>query len=141
MLTKVYDPDRNYAATNQLFYELTGPTCLDCSQNAANPTYQAFDNSTIQSNQYFNAFNRDGIANSIEPQPFMAPPPRSADYRSNFVANAPNVNFLMVPVDLNGETRNPWRYDASSTNRHNSDSFDLWAVYTVGKKTFTNGNW
>jgi len=141
MLTKVFDPDRNYAITNQLFYELTGPTCLDCAPNVPNPTYQAFDNSTIKSNEYFNAFNRDGVANSIEPKPFLSPPPKSADYRSNLVANAPNVNFLIVPVSLGDNSLNPWRYDSSSTNRHNTDSYDLWAVFTVGNKTITNGNW
>lgn len=136
LLTKVYDPNRNYAATNPLFYELTGPT-----YDANTIQYTCFDGSVIKSNEYYVAFNRADIANSIEPQPFLSPPPRSADYKSNFVPGAPNVNFLMVPVDLNGETKNPWRYDASSTNRHNTDSFDLWAVFTVGNKTVTNGNW
>lgn len=136
MLTKVYDPNRSYAMTNQLFYELTAPT-YDANANQ----YTCFDGSVLTSNEYFKAFNRDGIANSVEPQPFLSPPPKSTDYKSNFVADAPNVNFLIVPVDLNGEIRNPWRYDASSTNRHNTDSFDLWAVFTVGSQTITNGNW
>ena len=136
MLTKAYDPDRNYAITNQLCYELTGPT-----YDANNIQYTCFDGSVVKSNEYFTAFNRADIANSIEPRPFLSPPPKSIDYKSNFVANAPNVNFLIVPVDLNGNTLNPWRYDASSTNRHNTDSFDLWAVFTVGNKTVTNGNW
>jgi prepilin-type N-terminal cleavage/methylation domain-containing protein len=133
---KVYDPDRNYAATNQLFYELTGPSYDDNLKR-----YVCFDGSYVSTNEFAIAFNREGVANSIEPKPFLAPPPKSADYKSNFVANAPNVNFLMVPVDLSGETRNPWRYDATSTNRHNTDSFDLWAVFSVGNKIVTNGNW
>jgi len=37
---------------------------------------------------------------------------------------------------------NFWHYDCSSPNRHNRDSFDLWAVFTVGRgQTITNGNW
>jgi prepilin-type N-terminal cleavage/methylation domain-containing protein len=135
-LKTVADPDRNYAATNQLFYELTGPT-----YDANNNSYTAFDGSVIQSNEYFNAFNRDGVANSIEPRDFFNPPPKNTSYHSNFVQNAQGANVLVVPVDWQQGQINPWRYDSSSTNRHNSESFDLWAVFTVGSKTVTNKNW
>ncbi len=128
--------DRMSAATNQLFYELTGP-----SYDAANNQYTAFDSSIITSNQYFTAFNRNGVLNSIEPKRFYTPPPKPLDYKSNFVAAAANANVLIVPVDFQGNPMNPWHYDSSSTNRHNSESFDLWAVFTVGSKTVTNGNW
>src|SRR6185312_16629809 len=100
---KVYDPDRNYAITNQLFYELTGPT-----YDANNNQYTCFDGSIIKSNDYFNAFNREGIANSIEPAPYLSPPPKNADYKSNFVANAPSANFLIVPVSWGDNSLNPW---------------------------------
>ncbi|MDB6059443.1 MAG: hypothetical protein JWO95_3287 [Verrucomicrobiales bacterium] len=128
--------DRASAGTNQLFYELTGPT-YDVAKNQ----YTAFDGSLVASNEYFNAFNRNGVLNSIEPQRFYNPPPKAVQYKSNFVANAVNVNVLTVPVDFQGSPNNPWRYDSSSTNRHNIESFDLWAVFTVGSKTVTNGNW
>lgn len=131
--------NRMSAATNQLFYELTGPICID--PKVPNPIYQAFDNSMVKSNEYFRAFNRNGVLNSIEPRKFYNPPPKATDYRKGFIANAPNVNVLMVPVDFQGNVNNPWRYDSSSTNRHNNGSFDLWAVYTVGNKVKTNGNW
>jgi|GEM_PF-296678 len=41
---------------------------------------------------------------------------------------------------------NFWHYDASSPNRHNMSSYDLWAEFVVGKKNgdwiyVTNGNW
>ncbi len=41
---------------------------------------------------------------------------------------------------------NFFHYDASSANRHNMSSYDLWAEYVVGKKNgdwiyVTNGNW
>jgi prepilin-type N-terminal cleavage/methylation domain-containing protein len=130
------DPERPYAATNQLFYELTGPT-YDANANQ----YTLFDTSVIKSNEYFAAFNREGVANSIEPQAFYNPPPKAADYKSNYVGIAQTANVLTVPVDYLPNQINAWRYDSSSTNRHNSDSFDLWAVFTVGKRTVTNKNW
>jgi prepilin-type N-terminal cleavage/methylation domain-containing protein len=136
LLKGATDPDRPLAATNQLFYELTGPTW-----DEGNKQYTAFDGSIIQSNEYYNAFNRVGVANSIEPKMYFKPPPKAGDYKSNFVANAQNVNVLMVPVDLQNNIMNPWRYDASSSLRHNSGSFDLWAVFSVGNKLVTNGNW
>lgn len=127
---------RASAGTNQLFYELTGPT-----YDTANNQYTAFDGSILKSNEYFNAFNRNGVLNSIEPQRFYNPPPKAVQYKSNFVENVANANVLTVPVDFQGNPNNPWRYDSSSTNRHNMESFDLWAVFTVGKNTVTNGNW
>jgi prepilin-type N-terminal cleavage/methylation domain-containing protein len=136
LLTKVYDPDRVYAATNQLFYELTGPT-----YDANNDTYTAFDGSVIKGKEYIKAFNRDGVANSIEPRNFYNPPPRPVSYSSNYIAASKNANVLTVPVELQQGQINAWRYDSSSTNRHHSDAFDLWAVYTVGKKTKTSQNW
>jgi prepilin-type N-terminal cleavage/methylation domain-containing protein len=36
---------------------------------------------------------------------------------------------------------NPWRYDSSSTNRHNLDSYDLWVDILVGGKTNRISNW
>lgn len=36
---------------------------------------------------------------------------------------------------------NPWRYDCSSTNRFNSDGFDLWIDIVVGGKTNRISNW
>ncbi len=135
-LTKVSDPDRIYAATNQLFYELTGPT-----YDAKKVGYVSYDTSFISSINYFAAFNREGVANSIEPRKFYNPPPKAADYKSNYVDSAPDANVLIVPVDLVPNAINAWRYDSSSTNRHNTDSFDVWAVFKVGDKIVTNGNW
>lgn len=139
LMVKDPSPDRPYAGTNQLYYELTGPTYVN--DDPKNPAYKAFDTSLIRSNDYYMAFNREGVRNSIEPRPFYNPPPKAVDYRSNFVSNVQNANVLMVPVDFQGNANNPWRYDSSSTNRHNSESFDLWAVFTVGGKNITNGNW
>jgi hypothetical protein len=131
-----FSDNRMSAATNQLFYELTGPT-----YDTANGQYTAFDGSIIKTNEYSTAFNREGVLNSIEPKRFYNPPPKQVEYKSNFVASAANANVLLVPVDLNGDVNNPWHYDSSSTNRHNSDSFDVWAVFSVGSKIVTNGNW
>jgi len=38
-------------------------------------------------------------------------------------------------------TVNAWLYDSSSTNRHNMATFDIWAVYNIGNRIITNGNW
>lgn len=77
---------------------------------------------------------------------------------------ATHLEGLVVPVDMvqvddpgnknatspatmpRATTTNFWHYDASSTNRHNIDSFDLWAEFVTGRKGggwvyVTNGNW
>jgi prepilin-type N-terminal cleavage/methylation domain-containing protein len=141
LTAKVYDPDRNYAATNPLLYELTGPTYISDKNDPNYNSYRTFDNSYTSSNDYFTAFNREGVFNSIEPRSFYTPLPTANAYQGGFVPNAASAKALMVPVDLNGNLANTWRYDSSSTNRHNSDSYDLWAVYTVGSKTMSNVNW
>ena len=80
-------------------------------------------------------FKRDGIVNSLAAKPFYSPndgelKPIEAD-----------IQVLVVPVELEPGQINPWRYDASSTNRHNPDSYDLWAEISIGGKTKIIGNW
>jgi hypothetical protein len=36
---------------------------------------------------------------------------------------------------------NPWFYDASSTNRNNPESFDLWSEYKTRDGNKVIGNW
>ncbi|MGZ4962349.1 MAG: type II secretion system protein [Limisphaerales bacterium] len=135
MMVRDGNPDRPYAATNQLFYELTS-----CTYTAG--VYTTYNGNSFDTNDYKAAFARDGVLNSIEPKRFYNPPPKSGDFITMPIPNAKtNMNFLVVPVDFQGNSTNLWRYDSSSTNRHNSESFDLWAVFTVGSKTITNGNW
>jgi len=112
-----------------------------------------------------------GIANSINSQKFYTLPlePRAVPLRSNepfkpipgsdkldpnYTPDNPNagVMLLTVPVSLEKDPYNSykatptgffnsWFYDCSSTNRHNPESYDLWAIYSVGNKIVTNGNW
>jgi len=49
------------------------------------------------------------------------------------------TNQPLAHPDLAG--LNPWRYDSSSTNRHNRESYDLWVDILVGGKTNRINNW
>jgi type II secretory pathway pseudopilin PulG len=52
------------------------------------------------------------------------------------------IKFLSVRAkNPNGNDFIIWTYDCSSTNRHNHESFDLWADVKVGNGTLTIGNW
>lgn len=112
-----------------------------------------------------------GIANSMNSQKFYTLPlePRTLPVRKNepfkpipgsdkldpdYTPDNPNagVMLLTVPVLLEKDPYNgyqattanffnTWYYDCSSTNRHNPESYDLWAIYSVGNKIVTNGNW
>ena len=62
-----------------------------------------------------------------------------------------NVEILITPLPGPYDSKfaakggkkllNPWFYDASSTNRHNMETFDLWTEYKSGKDTNVIGNW
>ena len=123
-------PDRPSAATNQLFYELVGATI-----NNAQDEYTSIRGEKITSQDVDKYFHRDGIANSLEAKQFFAPK------ANRHKAIAGNVQVLVVPVDFRPGEINPWHYDASSTNRHNPDSYDLWAEVLIGGKTNIIGNW
>jgi prepilin-type N-terminal cleavage/methylation domain-containing protein len=131
------------ASTNPLIYELTGAT-----NNPTNDlgTVQVFDGAYISQNTFSNVFGRQSVANSNpdEPHSFYIPQPK--EYTNYYSAPPLNVWGLVVPVSLAGTTPNFWHYDSSSTNRHNSSSYDLWAEYISASKggsniITTNGNW
>jgi prepilin-type N-terminal cleavage/methylation domain-containing protein len=133
-----------WAATNPLLYELTGAT------NYNNGTTLAVFNSTnIMASAYQNVFNRAGVANgdALEPHNFFHPGPFPKEYA--VCATNQNTLFfsLIVPTELvQGITNNYWHYDSSTTNRHNPNSYDLWAEFSIGTKNgklliITNGNW
>ena len=123
-------PDRPSAATNQLFYELAGATI-----NAAQDEYLSIKGEKITKSDIQTYFKRDGIANSQAPKQFYA----AKENRHKAIAG--NVQVLVVPVDFRQGQVNPWHYDASSTNRHNLETYDLWAQFIVGGKTNIIGNW
>ena len=156
----VVDSSQNYAeitATNALFYELMG---VKIDTNSATLAYLAFVGGNPELNvtgvQLNNVFHREGIANSAQPNSvdqrsvsFLIPAPNQTQYKE--YGNS-GVYGLVVPVSLDWDPANPavqtppdfvnfWHYDASSANRHNMDSYDVWAVYSLGKNIVTNGNW
>jgi prepilin-type N-terminal cleavage/methylation domain-containing protein len=130
---------------NPLLYELTGAP-------VTNESFIAYDGTVIPGAAFTAAYGRGGIANSIpdETRSYYQPLPGPNDY-----AMVPNVVLtnglkqLVVPVPLTGAANevNLWHYDSSSTNRHNSSTYDLWAEYSAGKDSsgkfiyITNGNW
>jgi prepilin-type N-terminal cleavage/methylation domain-containing protein len=136
------------AATNPLFYELTGVTNTN---NGANFFVYNINNcTTVSASDYSRVFgtNRGGVANAdaVEPhnfyQPFPAPKDCAPYFQGTYQGNPEAIYGLLVPAQLaTGNTNNFWHYDSSSANRHNMSSYDLWAEYTVGSVTNTNGNW
>jgi prepilin-type N-terminal cleavage/methylation domain-containing protein len=134
------------AATNPLIYELTGAT------NLTTGYIQVFDGSpnitSGTSGNYYSVFNRASVANANpdEPHSFYIPQPK--EYTNYFASQTTNLLGLVVPVSLtnNPTFHNYWHYDASSTNRHNLSSYDLWAEYVSAGRggtniITTNGNW
>ncbi len=136
-----------YTATNPLAYELFGATNLNGGANFI-VFNSANNNNFIKELNYTNTFNRGGIANSdsVEPHNFFQPGPLPKDYAPYLKGN-PSIVGLIVPATLVGNnTNNFWHYDSSSSRRHNMQSFDLWAEFSIGSKggnptIITNGNW
>lgn len=141
-----YPPDNpNSVVTNQLFYELTGTFF-----NSNNNNFETINGTEkIADTDVKAVFFVDGFANSstdrAEVENFFTT--MKASQFAELTAN-PDVELLVVPVggpdDITtskGKKINPWRYDASSTNRHNQDSFDLWAELLIGGQTNIIGNW
>ncbi len=131
------------AAINPLIYELTGAT-----NYPTNSTIALFDGTTNTFQNFNNLFGRSVVANANpdEPHSFYIPQPK--EY-TNYDA-VTGLKGLLVPVLMVSPTgttiTNFWHYDASSTNRHNPSSYDLWAEYVSAGKggsniITTNGNW
>jgi prepilin-type N-terminal cleavage/methylation domain-containing protein len=134
-----------WAATNPLIYELTGST------NTATNTIMLFDGTNIAVGtfqSYYGGRSAVANANQDEPHNFFQTGPQPKEY-TNYAGST--LKGLVVPAPLVDALGNPiannfWHYDASSTNRHNLQSYDLWAEYVIGTKGgspifTTNGNW
>jgi prepilin-type N-terminal cleavage/methylation domain-containing protein len=141
----IYDA---YAATNPLLYELTGAT----NNPPNNPgMIQLFDGTNVPQLTFEQTYGgRSAIANAVtdpteQPPNFFQPGPQPKEY-TNYNAGSP-LKGLLVPVPIVANSPiNFWHYDASSANRHNLSSYDLWAEYITGSKNgsniiTTNGNW
>ncbi len=146
-----YPPDNtNNPAQPPLYYELGGTVA------EGNPTrsYRLLSSQeTIAKDNIRKNFNMESFMNSATTE----------DDVKNFHAqikakqkdtNSDGVVFLTVPVKGPANPLNPsrtlsgrpsqlntWRYDSSSTNRHNLESYDLWAEILIGGKTNIIGNW
>jgi prepilin-type N-terminal cleavage/methylation domain-containing protein len=138
------------AATNPLLYELTGGTNYGGSTMAVFNCSNLVVGTTNTLNTYAGTFMLTGVANGdpLEPHNFFQPGPAAKEcgpYATNGQGKV--IYGLIVPTELvPGNTNNFWHYDSSTTNRHNMNSYDLWAEFSVGNihgqlKTITNGNW
>jgi prepilin-type N-terminal cleavage/methylation domain-containing protein len=153
--TGSYPPDNtNNPALNPLFYELTG--CI--FTNSPAPTFMTLGSwEAIPAATYKRIFGVSGVQNSSRDPvnvPYTRFVPKPKQYAE--IDDADDVEILVVPFagptermligkrqgDSKGRVMlNPWRYDASSTNRHNRTTYDLWAEVQFGKNVITIGNW
>jgi prepilin-type N-terminal cleavage/methylation domain-containing protein len=134
----------SYAATNPLMYELTGATNFDGGTKLA-----VFNTNNLSATAYNNVFNRAGVANgdALEPHNFFQPGPTPKEFGVLATNQGTRFYGLIVPADLvPGNTNNFWHYDSSSSRRHNMNSYDLWAEFSIANihghvTIITNGNW
>lgn len=138
------------AAVNPLYYELTG-TVNDPSG------FSPIDGGNwISVDEVERFFNAEGFANSStdrsKVKSFLVGLNES---QRGPISSNPDVTVLLSPVEWNPKwnkyglappvpdrpTLNPWRYDASSPDRHNRQSFDLWTVIVLGDEVRIIGNW
>ena len=157
---------RKNAALNPLFYELTGAVFT----NTSGPGFMKLhDGEFVPAAEFSKAFGRSGLRNSarsrsdIDYKGFSVKEAQVAELKPEHAQTAQRIEILSVPVPsprqsaaipgypfpataLNfegptGKKINPWFYDASSTNRHNKNTFDLWAEIEVGGKPQVIANW
>jgi prepilin-type N-terminal cleavage/methylation domain-containing protein len=140
-----------YAGMNPLFYELSGAT-FDSAAGGTFTTQNKAD--SIKVNELTNAFTVKGIENSARVKKDI--PFRGVTFKLSQYADLDgfeNVQILISPLKGpydsafkkktagNPAPINPWFYDASSTNRHNQDGYDLWTEYLGPNGTIVVGNW
>lgn len=144
------------AVTNQLYYELSGTILRDpqndetfyvkdaqysITKNVANDYFRAtgFANAGqdaarvkgyltgVKASQYGEIYPGSGVQVLKLPKDWRAGDVGIRPVGGNLVGGKPNLI-------------NPWRYDASSTNRHNRNGYDLWAEIIVKGQTNIIGN-
>jgi prepilin-type N-terminal cleavage/methylation domain-containing protein len=141
-----YAAYRKALAMHPLVYELTG--CLFTNRQF----YTVGGDESITPALLKKMFEVEGIQNSqrrradIPYKGYQLKPSMYADLKRSETDNY-YVKVLAAPVlgpdVISGEIRrfSPWYYDATSTNRNNKASFDLWAEVIAGGKTNIIGNW
>ena len=127
-----FDPSRP-----PLYYELVGT-------RANNDDRVTLDGEhTINVGDINPNFGMVGFLNSQDQGETTQPKNFLPDLNSSNIGSpeGSNVRFIVFPrAGPNGEF-NPVHYDASSPDRHNPQSFDLWVDLKIGGKTVTVGNW
>lgn len=152
-ITKVSGTNRyELAGKNSLFYELSGATF----ENTGGGQFTTLNKSeSVKVSDLTTVLKVKGIENSARRKPEV--PYQKVTFRTSQyaeLAEGEDVEILIAPIkgpwDQTFEKRvksgakqyvNPWFYDASSTNRHNLESFDLWSEYLLGKDTKVISNW
>jgi prepilin-type N-terminal cleavage/methylation domain-containing protein len=148
-----YPPDNPKSTmANQLFYELTGTTYVPGLNPPATAVFKTVKGSEqISATLVASTFNVGGFVNTTQD------PVENPVFSFNFspgqyaeVSSSPNeIELLVCPVSgpnmlknlTTGAQLNPWNYDSSSTNRNNTDSFDLWVDVIMRGKTNRICNW
>lgn len=144
------------AARSPLYYELNGALFTNTSPTKGIFKVRNEPLETIDSQTLSDYFGRDGIRNSARERadiPFKGFSLKDSQYIELYDQNV-DVEVLVVPVPgpfmMDGKLKskptakvrfNPWFYDASSTNRHNRNGFDLWAEIVTKNQTNIIGNW
>jgi prepilin-type N-terminal cleavage/methylation domain-containing protein len=147
---RVDDPKQYHerCGRNSLFYELSGCTF----DNANGGTFTTQNKAeSVKASDLRTAFGAKGVENSARNKRDI--PYKGVSFKPSSFAELdkyPGVQILIVPVDKGpftedakgGRKVNPWFYDASSTNRHNMETYDLWSEY-AGRDGKSNviGNW
>ena len=138
--------------TNGLFYELSG--VILTNNDTEFLTRNGGDIIPVTGARDF--FHNRGFANASRDASEVRTFLNVKERQIGQISDIPDVDVLVVPVEwpvnkgfaipfkelpAKFHKLNPWRYDASSTNRHNLRSFDIWAEYVVGNEIKVIGNW
>lgn len=152
-LLPLNDPKRY--ALNQLFYELIGVKVVTVGANKIFQTEAGANG--IDANNIPNFFQSTvtGFVNASSGSGDEArkskdcivgiKPGQYLEIQNNGVTGAVLGTSVLGPLMLtntvNEKVINPFRYDASSTNRNNAKGFDVWVDIIVGGKTNRISNW
>ena len=135
---------------NPLFYELSG--CIFSNTSPVSGTFRVLAKSeTVTPADLKAQLGVDGVVNSarrLRDVPFRQFTFKSSEYKdldvkgvSVLAVPVPGLPEEMLPDAIGKKVINPWRYDSSSTNRHNPGGFDLSAKYMIGRTNKEVGNW
>jgi prepilin-type N-terminal cleavage/methylation domain-containing protein len=143
-----------YAAVNPLYYELAGCVFTQDRKFQVNRTHDFVTTDVLT--RYFGLKGIQNSARQASDIPFRGLHLRPTQHKE-FLGTSPSDDVELLTVPVKGATNytqhvdgnpagikaavNPWHYDASTTNRYNRATFDLWAEVVIGKRTNIVGNW